>query len=207
MCLKRRAIRRPPPVHRLPLAILAALLVWLLAQTVPHRPARGAQPIPSGTLCAIVYADLNANGVRDVGEPGTPDVNLSLAIQSGVIVANFVTTETTPHCVGNLPAQVEYTLRVDSPLYMTPNGNALTFALQPGERLEREVGVVARPPTTANQVRTLVIPLDRTSRLIMAAACSLVTMVLFVGVGLVLYGWLFFPRTSLTRSTGKDGGS
>lgn len=160
-----------------------------------------SQGLPSGTLCAALYVDENGNGVRDAGEVGAADVNLSLTISSGAVVANYVTPNAAPYCVGSLPAQAEYTLRIDSPLYMARDEQPIRFSLQAGERLERDIAIVPRPPVTTAESHPLVIPLDRSSRLLLSALCSMVAMALVGGLGMVIYGLFLYPRKQLDQST------
>lgn len=177
--------------------LCSSLLIVLLGSALRIN----AQGVPTGTLCAALYLDDNGNGLRDTGEVGAADVNLSLTISSGAVVANYVTPTTAPYCVGSLPAQAEYTLRIDSPLYMARDEQPIRFSLRAGERLERDIAIVPRPPVTTAESRPLVIPLDRSSRLLLSALCSVVAMVLIGGLGMVIYGLFFYPRKLLDQST------
>jgi hypothetical protein len=163
-------------------------------------PAAAQETGATGTLCVVLYADLNQNGQRDAGETGLPDVNLSLAVASGAIITNAVTASSTPHCFQALPVQVHYQLRVDSPTYQQAGDAPFIFTLTPGERLEREVGVIARPILLA-QSGPLVIPLTATSRLLLSSVCALAVMALMGGVGMAIYGTFLFPRRTTAERT------
>ena len=147
----------------------------------------------TGTLCVILYADANQNGLRDAGETGLPDVNVSLANSGGAIVSNIVTTSTTAQCFNSLPAQTQFTLKVDSPLYMQSEDKPFVFTLEAGERIEHEFGIVARP-AEGGSTQPLAIPLTTTSRLLLSTVSALIVMGFMIGLGLFIYGVFIAPR-------------
>jgi len=161
----------------------------LITPTVIHARAQAA----TGTLCVILYADANRNGLRDAGETGLPDVNLSLANSNGAIVSNAITTSTTAQCFDNLPAQTQFTLKVDSPLYMQLEDKPFVFTLDGGERIEHEFGIVDRP-SDSTSTQPIAIPLTTTSRLLLSTVSALVVMGFMSGLGLLIYGLFIFPR-------------
>lgn len=169
------------------LAILSTSI--LVAPTTIHAHAQAS----TGTLCVILYADANRNGLRDAGETGLPDVNLSLANSNGAIVNNTITTDTTAQCFNNLPAQTQFTLKVDSPLYIQLEDKPFVFTLDTGERIEHEFGIVERP-AAGTPTQPLAIPLNTTSRLLLSTVSALIVMAFMSGLGLLLYGMFVFPR-------------
>lgn len=179
------------------LAILGALV--LSTPSISHARAQAA----TGTLCVVLYADANQNGLRDAGETGLPDVNLSLANSNGAIVSNAITTSTTAQCFENLPAQVQYTLKVDSPLYVQLEDKPFVFTLDSGERIEHEFGIVERPPVAA-EMSPLVIPLNTTTRLLLSAVSALIVMGFMSGLGLLIYGLFIFPRRPKTAPADQN---
>lgn len=172
------------------LLITALLMAVILTVSVPLH-ARGQAA--TGTLCVIVYEDLNRNGIRDAGEPNVPDVNVSLSINPGVMVANDITPAGNAYCFNNLPAQTQYTLSANSPYFEVEDSAPFAFMLAAGEAKTRSLGLIRRPDTAARDL-PLAIPLTPQNRLLLSALCAGLVMLTMIGVGLVMYGLIFAPR-------------
>ncbi|MDW8299722.1 MAG: hypothetical protein RML95_10330 [Anaerolineae bacterium] len=151
----------------------------------------------TGTVCALAYHDANKNGVRDFGEEALPEVSYNLMIASNVLVANYVALHGEPYCFENLPAQ-QYTLNIASPLYV-PRDSAVTFFLQPNQRLAYEFGALHRLPqqTPLPQDEAIVIPLTLSVRLAIATVAALIVMALSAAFGMIFYGLFLYRRPTL----------
>ncbi len=176
-------------MNRKLLAACAAFLVLFITASAAF--AQSQQP---GAVCVIVYQDSNQNGVRDPGEDALTDINVSLMVDSNIVVANHVTNQPEPFCFENLAPQ-QYTLGVSSPFYQPLDPTPVIFVLGSGGRYTHEFGVV---PVKANAAAAapdpiLYVPLTVPVRLGMSTAGALGMMALFSGLGLIIYG-LFFHR-------------
>jgi hypothetical protein len=144
-------------------------------------------------LCVVVYEDDNGSNNREATELLLIDANINLLSTSNVVLANVVTMERAPYCFPNLPAG-QYMISVSGRGLTPPIPLALT--LRDGERLIREVGVQMAPaegrqPTGDN----IVVPLTTGSRVALAGLAGVLIILLMSGLGLVVYGILFYKRT------------
>jgi hypothetical protein len=169
------------------LAVCAAFLVLLVTVS-----AALAQSQQSGAVCVIVFQDANQNSVRDPGEEAVTDVNVSLMVDSNVVVANYVANQREPFCFNDLVPR-QYTLSLSSPFYQALDPAPVTFVLGSGGRYTHEFGVVPVKATAPAPDTILYVPLTVPVRLGMSTAGALGVMALFSGLGLILYG-LFFHR-------------
>jgi hypothetical protein len=161
-----------------------------------------------GAVCALAYHDTNQNGARDFGEEALSEVSYNLMIASNVLVANYVALEGEPYCFENLPAQ-QYTLSITSPLYVLQEG-AITFFLQPNQRLTYEFGALYRPPQSAPlpQEAITVIPMTPAVRLVISISATLIVMLLCGAFGMIFYGLFLHRRPTLAAvSAGRQTGS
>ncbi len=162
----------------------------------------------AGAVCALAYHDANQNGVRDAGEEALPEVSYNLMIASNVVVANYVALQGEPYCFENLPAQ-QYTLNIASPLYVPIDG-AVTFFLQPNERLLYEFGALYRAPQSAPEPQDAltIIPMTPTVRLALSISAALLVMLLFSAFGMIFYGLFLHRRPTLAAvSAARQTGS
>jgi hypothetical protein len=168
-------------------AACAAFLALLI--TASAALAQGQQ---SAAVCVIVYQDSNQNGVRDPGEDAVTNINISLMIDSNVVIANYVTNQREPFCFNDL-APRQYALSLSSPFYQPLDPTPVTFVLGSGGRYTHEFGVVPVKATVSAPDPILYVPLTVPVRLGMSTAGALGMMALFSGFGLIIYG-LFFHR-------------
>lgn len=179
------------------LALLAILLISITAAPVTAE-AQGL-----ATLCVGVYLDANGNGQRDADESGLTDINLSLSVPPGVIVTNYVTDNSAPHCFEALPSGIEYTLLINSPDFAPASADPIVFTPQPQDQIAREFPLVVRPPEAATN-GVFSIPLNMRSRLILASLCAVVSMAFVGGIGLLIYGVFLYPRKRRAAEQGKQ---
>ncbi|MBX3066115.1 MAG: hypothetical protein KF726_24260 [Anaerolineae bacterium] len=177
---------------------LLAILVILITAVPATAEAQGL-----ATLCVGVYLDANGNGQRDADESGLPDVNLSLSVPPGVIVTNYVTENSAPHCFEALPSGVEYTLLINSPDFTPATADPIVFTPQPQDQIAQEFPLVVRLPEEPNN-EAFRIPLDMRSRLILASLCAVVSMAFIGAVGLLIYGVFLYPRKKRSAEQGKQ---
>ncbi|PJF32253.1 MAG: hypothetical protein CUN51_01095 [Candidatus Thermofonsia Clade 1 bacterium] len=189
--------------HSLSGLITAAALLFIFAGVGGIGAESGV-----GAVCALAYHDANQNGARDFGEEALSEVSYNLMIASNVLVANYVALEGEPYCFENLPAQ-QYTLNVTSLLYVLHEG-AITFFLQPNQRLTYEFGALYRPPQSAPspQEAITVIPMTPAVRLVISISATLIVMLLCGAFGMIFYGLFLHQRPTLAAvSAGRQTGS
>ncbi len=172
--------------------ILAPVLLIALISIGPSAAIRAQEA--NGKVCVLAFNDANRNRVRDPGEALLPDISVNLMVNQNVIIANHVTDGNEPYCFSNLPPQ-QYTVTFSSPLYEATTSTGFAYSLAPGETAQPEFGAVPRgtPTDTAVSTTGLRIPMTTPVRIGLAAAGALIVMLLFTGIGMIIYG-LFVRR-------------
>ncbi|MBI3536475.1 MAG: hypothetical protein HY070_02760 [Chloroflexi bacterium] len=74
--------------------------------TPTNTPLPTATPIQLGSLCALVYHDLNGNAIRNSGEPLLSNAVVTVKNSANVFIGSFTTNGTEPRCFTNLPPDV-----------------------------------------------------------------------------------------------------
>ncbi len=136
-------------------------------------------------LCILTYIDTNENGARDTGEPTLPNVSASL--KSGeVVVANLFIAEnaTGQACFKNVQPGT-YTLEYSSPFARAVTPLSVPLTVKAGETAILEFGGAA-VGSGASAANTIIIPLTRPVRLVMALGGALIVMGMMLGLGLII---------------------
>ncbi len=173
----------------------AAICIILSAALIGTPPAALAQtPASTGSVCVLAFNDANKNGGRDPGEGALSDVGVSLMVGQNVIIANYVTDGSEPHCFPNLSAQ-QYTVSFSSPLYEPTTLSEFTFVLAPGEPASREFGAVAKTSTgnATPEATGLNIPMTTPVRIGLSALVAVLAMAFVAAIGMIIYS-LFVHR-------------
>jgi hypothetical protein len=180
------------PIRRLPnyatLLVVIAVFTLLIVS-----PAAHAQ-VGTGKVCVLAFNDANRSGTRGLGEGLLPDIGVNLMVNQNVIIANHVTDTKEPFCFDNLPPQ-QYTVGFSSPLYEPTTSTGFTFSLSSGEAPLKEFGAVlkATPVDPTGSSSGLDIEMTTPVRIGLSAVGAVVVMILFAGIGMVIYG-LFVRR-------------
>jgi len=130
-------------------------------------------PTGTGTICALVYEDLNGNQTRDFGEALLAGAIITLTDANRLPLYTYTTDGMhEPHCfTGLTPYENYYVLEQDPPNYSSTTSNILVLTPGPGVTLYAEFGdripvvptetptLVATPTPTATPVRRLFLPL------------------------------------------------
>lgn len=161
----------------------------------------------TGVICVATFADLNANGLRDVGEGPLAGVNVNLST-GGAIIATHITEEgETEYCFERLLRGVYTVSFTESPLYRITTPREGTFALDAGQRLTIDAfgafpigpaGLRAEMIAQAEAAQTDE-PLDTSTRLLLATGGAAVVMMFMVGLGAVTLGLLDWRRQRRQR--------
>lgn len=178
------------------MTVRAAAICIILSVVLIGTPlaAFAQTPANTGSVCVLAFNDANKNGGRDPGEGALPDVGVNLMVGQNVIVANYVTDGSEPHCFTNLAAQ-QYTVSFGSPLYEATTLTEFTFVLAPGEPASREFGAVAKaaalpaPPDATG----LNIPMTTPVRIGLSALVAVLAMAFVGAIGMIIYS-LFVHR-------------
>ena len=158
----------------------------------------------TGTICALTFNDLAKNGVHSTGDPLLSGVNITLAVDNGLMIANHLSDDQGQYCFTNLlPGR--YRLTFSDPLAQATTPTILTLTVNAGDQLVTEFGAI--PNSVANAAVTpaaqaqsgLVITLTRTGRLVLAAFGAFAVMVTMIGLGLFGYGLLGLVRPNRRR--------
>lgn len=72
------------------------------SQSLPTPVELTGTPKPPTLFCGVKFNDLNANGVRDSGEPGLPDWTINLFYSNGMLVSATTTNANGHYCVGSM---------------------------------------------------------------------------------------------------------
>jgi hypothetical protein len=173
---------------------LSIALLILLAVIVPALHAQDGGT--SSMVCVLAYEDVNENSARESGELPLPGINVTLAVETDVIVQRYITTQdNSPFCFEGLTPGVSYTLYFDE----SANHRATTknisdpFALDAGARVRVEFGAVSESallapdsPEAIEQANSVGGQLETTNRLLVAALGSVIMMIFMFGFGIVL---------------------
>jgi uncharacterized surface anchored protein len=172
---------------------LSIALMILMAVLVPLVHAQDAGT--TGSVCVLAYEDSNENGVRDSGEVPLPGISVNLAVETDIIVQNFITTqENRPFCFDELTPG-DYTLYFDDSPNHHPTRQTKTdpFVVQANQRIRVEFGAVSESPLlqpgspeAIEQANNAGGQLETTSRLLIAALGAVVVMVFMFGFGVVI---------------------
>ena len=99
-------------------------------------------PPPLGSICGTVWEDTNADGQQNNGEPGLPDITVTLKDENGNVITTTVTDANGDYCFEDLPAST-YRICVDPPDGLDPTfdpdgdlDNETEVDLDPGENEE-----------------------------------------------------------------------
>jgi len=106
----------------------------------PRLPTPTPQP-GSGTLCVILYNDINGDSLRQEEEPSIPDGAISVSDQSGEVSLTETTTSgMEPFCFDDLP-QGEYNITVAVPEgYNSTTVLSYALVLDPGTETYLDFG-------------------------------------------------------------------
>ena len=156
----------------------------------------------TGTICALTFNDLAKNGIRVPGDPPLSGVNVTLAIDNGLMIANHLSDDQGQYCFTNL-VPGRYRLTFSDPLAQPTTPTILTLTVSGGDHLINLFGAVpdiasdspAVDPT-ANAPVGIVVSLTRSGRLVLSAIGALLVMVAMLGIGLFAYGLyrMFKPK-------------
>ena len=190
-------------------AFVAMLIaVWSGAWWNTSSAALSAQ-ISTGAICVSTFADLNANGLLDPGEPPLAGVNVNL-VTGGVIIATHITESNEPEfCFENL-LRGNYTVTfADAPLYRMTTPHSGTFALDEGQRLTLDP--FGAYPIAAENVRAELLarqaahapvpaPFSTSVRLLLATVGAALMMLLMIGLGVIILSVWRWKRPSAHSS-------
>lgn len=122
--------------------------------TATLTPTATSTPVP-GTLCVLVYNDLNGNGLYDQGEPLLTGAQTTVKNSSAVLVGQWTTNGTEPFCFPNLPPDNYTVTEVNPPGYASVSPDLLTLPVTSGTSVEADYGDQAFTPTpTATNTAT-----------------------------------------------------
>jgi LysM repeat protein len=140
------------------------LLLGMGGPPVQATPTAGPSPTPTpilptptpkpgqGTLCIILFNDLNGDSIRQSDEPSIPDGAISFGNRSGSVSKNEPTTAGLDHqCFKDLP-EGDYTVSVAAPPGYNPTTEtSFETNLKPGDETYINFGAQANSETAANQ--------------------------------------------------------
>jgi LysM repeat protein len=113
-------------------------------------------PTPSprpgvGTLCILVYNDINGDSIRQEEEPSIPDAAVSISNRSGSVSEAYTTGAGLEHeCFENLPEEEEYTISVAVPEgYNATTESSKILPLRSGNQIYVNFGAQADSETQA----------------------------------------------------------
>ncbi len=118
--------------------VLAGIGVLVVTLNAPR-----AQQNPTGTICALAFNNVNKNGTHDPGEAALPDVNMSLSINNGVVIANHLSDSDGQYCFAHLtPGQ--YSLTFSALLADATTPNTFVVGVNTSDQLSREFGATLK---------------------------------------------------------------
>ena len=133
--------------------------------TPTSTPTRTSTPTPTappnlGTLCLLVYNDLNSNASRDDGEPLLTGAMITVTNSAGVVVATWTTNGTEPRCFQLPPGDYTVTEK-NPPGYISTTPDTVTVVISSLFPIQVDFGDTLIPPSTctpqANVVQVPVI--------------------------------------------------
>jgi hypothetical protein len=147
----------------------------------------------TGSICTLTFNDLAKNGIHAAGDPILSGVNVTLAVDNGLMIANHLSDDQGQYCFTNLTPG-RYRLTFSDPLAQPTTPTILTLTVNAGDQLINLFGAVpdvvpdkaVTAPATANQ--GLVITLTRSGRLVLSAVGALLIMLAMLGLGMFGYG-------------------
>ena len=187
-------------------AALCGLLGLLAVSVFPSSPrlVRAQADTSTGTICALTFNDLAKNGVHSAGDPVLIGVNVTLAVDNGLMIANHLSDDQGQYCFNNLiPGRYRLTFR--DPLARPTTPTILTLTVNAGDQLVTMFGAITDSvaniaATAADKTQPgIVITLTRTGRLALAALGALTVMVTMFGLGLCGFGLLSILRPNRRR--------
>jgi len=123
-------------------------------------------PTGTGTICALVYEDVNGNQTRDFGEALLAGAIITLTDASRVPLYTYTTDGMhEPHCFPGLTPGDYYVLEKNPPNYSSTTGDIILLTVAAGVTRYAEFGdripvIPTETPTpTATPVRRLFLPL------------------------------------------------
>ncbi len=118
-----RVSQTNPPGYRATTPAIAAAVVAANFTTLVSFGVQAATPTPTftaqptgGTLCVLVYNDLNGNWARDAGEPLLGGANIVVKNSANVTIGAYTTNGISePICFPNLPPDAYYVSETNTP--------------------------------------------------------------------------------------------
>jgi LysM repeat protein len=148
-------------------------------------PVAPTEQVPGGRVCALMWNDINGNGIRDTNESLLAGGQLSVVeIATGAPVASYTTDGLTePHCFDELPAG-RYTISSAAPIgYNGTTPNSTPLEVESGSTAILEFGAQASA-ATAEQGSGGPNPVLRTA---LFGAGGIVFLLLAVGMAAFLF--------------------
>ncbi len=113
-----------------------------------NTPTPTSTTVP-GTLCLLVYNDLNGDGIRQNGEPLLTGAQLAVMDSGNAVVATWTTNGTEPVCFNLPPAN--YTVAETNPSgFVSTTPDTAMATVSSGSSLEIDFGDQQAPPTPTN---------------------------------------------------------
>ncbi len=103
-------------------------------------------PVPGGTLCALVFNDLNINGVQDLGEPLLAGAGITVQDSGSVVIGTRVTNGTSPICFPNLPPGTYRVTETNPPGFTATTPDIITANVVLGSTTNVEFGDAVSSP-------------------------------------------------------------
>jgi len=126
--------------------------------SVTPTPSSTWTPVP-GQICVSAYDDLNGNGSKEAGEPLLADAQVTVRLQDGPIVGQYVTDGIHEPSCFTLEANQTYVVTVTSPPLYTGSGpQSASRYLTSGDRWNLDFGQVRLGlPATETPTPTLTV--------------------------------------------------
>ena len=166
--------------------MLGLLGIMILAQGVPAWAQENA-------ICTLAFQDLNRNGVRDADEGSLAGISVNLAVDTDLIIATHVTTESNEaHCFENLTPGIYNISFADSPNHLATTQNSAAMEISIGQRIRIEFGAVAQqailtePDSSEAPSSIDTQPLDTSTRILLALIGAFVVVVFMFGIGAII---------------------
>ena len=113
-------------------------------------PLPTATPVQLGSLCALVYHDLNGNAIRNAGEPLLSNAVVTVKTLSNVFIGSFTTNGTEPRCFTNLIPGTYVVTEQDPGGFFSTTSNLVSATVFAGVTVTVEFGdkqQIAQAPT------------------------------------------------------------
>lgn len=190
---------------RLRIGLLAALIGSLWVAVTPALAQTGAS---TGSICALAFNDLARSGVHSASDPILSGVNVTLAVDNGLMIGNHLSDEAGQYCFTNLTPG-HYRLTFSDPLAQPTTPTNLALTLNAGDQLINLFGAVpdAAPTSSSTAVvtstRGVVFPLTRSGRLLLATGGAGGVMTFLIALGLIALGLRGIRQISAQRAVDR----